>query len=84
MLFKNVGEDGRNFTQTIFMDSAPEPIAAGVAALTDMYSVMQFVNTLLNEDINGTWQLEVHDSYPIDGGMLNNWEIAFSGISIRQ
>ncbi|MCS7033439.1 MAG: proprotein convertase P-domain-containing protein, partial [Phycisphaerae bacterium] len=69
------GGSGDNYTNTIFDDSAPLPITSGTPPFTGSFRPEQPLSTLIGENGNGTWKLEVTDDLAGFGGTLNSWSI---------
>jgi subtilisin-like proprotein convertase family protein len=54
-----------------FMDGAPDitcPLDAG-----NTYDPVDSLSTFVDTEMAGTWQLQIDDTYPTDGGQLNSW-----------
>ncbi len=69
---------GVDMTDTTFDDEADTPIWAGVAPYTGQFQPVMPLATLIGENPNGTWTLEVTDSASWDTGMLNSWSISIT------
>ncbi|WP_043706410.1 proprotein convertase P-domain-containing protein, partial [Tenacibaculum ovolyticum] len=59
------GSSGDNYTNTIFDDSAANPIGSGVAPFTGAFRPETPLSNFIGENPNGNWTLTVFD---IDGG----------------
>lgn len=80
-LFNQRGGSGDNLTNTIFDDSAANPISAGTAPFTGAFRPEQplsLFNGLSAEDTNGEWQLYVFDLFAGDDGVLVDWRLEIS------
>lgn len=74
-LVQNRGGSLNDFTNTVFDDAAAVPISSGSPPFTGTFRPEQPLSALAGLDANGTWTLEVVDSYSGDGGSLNAWSI---------
>ncbi|XZE55195.1 S8 family serine peptidase [Planctomycetaceae bacterium SH139] len=73
------GADGDNFTDTVFDDSAANPIASGNAPFTGSFRPEEPLSAFTGLDPNGVWTLEIFDDAVGDTGTLNEWELIVSG-----
>ncbi len=71
------GNEGDNYTQTIFDDQAVISIKEGVAPFTGRFRPETPLNSLKNKEIKGQWQLRVAESGNVNSGMLNQWCLHF-------
>ena len=75
ILVNRRGGSGDNFSTTAFDDSAVTPIGGGSAPFNGSSRPEEALSTLVGEDPNGTWQLEIQDVIAPDWGILNTWSI---------
>jgi subtilisin-like proprotein convertase family protein len=75
VLASAVGADTDNFTGTIFDDAATTPIASATAPRTGRFRPAEALSALNGEGANGTWQLEIFDSFGADQGTLTAWSV---------
>ena len=78
-LATNRGAGGDNFCGTVFDDEAATPIAAGIAPFNGSY-IPDGASGLAAFDgkaPNGTWTLQVLDTFPQDGGTINSFSLIF-------
>ncbi len=71
------GNEGDNYTQTIFDDQSQISIKEGVAPFTGRFRPETPLNTLKNKEIKGQWQLRIAESGNVNSGMLNQWCLHF-------
>ncbi|MEO5674114.1 MAG: sulfatase-like hydrolase/transferase [Chitinophagales bacterium] len=76
-LAERSGEGGRNFTKTVFTDTASVLIADTTAPFTGAYQPQNSLSMLNGCTMNGTWKLKVIDHAQFDVGILQNWSINF-------
>ncbi|MBX7102504.1 MAG: proprotein convertase P-domain-containing protein [Gemmataceae bacterium] len=70
------GGSSDNFTDTVFDDEAGISIAAGVAPFSGSFRPEVPLSLLDGLGGNGTWTLEITDTYPpADNGILNSWSL---------
>ncbi len=80
-LFRDVGGDGDNFTDTVFDEAGSTPINAGAAPFAGTFRPNESFAAFFGEDARGAWTLEVEDSFPaFDEGTLNGWSLAIGGM----
>ena len=72
LLFDQVGFDGDDFSNTTLDDESSESILDGAAPFTGVYQPQEPLAMLVGEPVNGTWTLEILDSWDRDGGFLNS------------
>lgn len=74
------GEDpsGNDFRNTVFSDSAAQPIAGAQAPFTGTYRPEQPLSDLAGRQTQGTWTLRVTDQLGSDQGQLNAWGLDVS------
>jgi subtilisin-like proprotein convertase family protein len=80
LLSGNNGGFGDNFTNTIFDDSATNPIFTGTAPFTGTFQPDQPLATFNGLLSGGTWTLEVDDQVGGDVGTILNWSIDITSI----
>jgi subtilisin-like proprotein convertase family protein len=69
------GEDGENYTNTIFDDEATTPIGDGTPPFTGSFIPDESLAAFDGHDAQGTWRLVVYDWSVQDEGQLVSWEI---------
>ena len=67
------GNEGDNYTQTIFDDQASVSIKDAVAPFTGYFRPEMPLSNFNNKPIKGKWQLRIVESGQENSGMLNNW-----------
>jgi subtilisin-like proprotein convertase family protein len=77
VLVSNAGGSGDNFFETEFSDNAVEPINQQSPPFTGVFTPNEPLSTLLTDDPNGDWILEIQDQAFQDGGTLTEWELSF-------
>ncbi len=75
LLSSHHGSSGKNYTQTIFDDSASLSISQGTAPFTGAYRPDQPLSDFLHATAAGKWQLNVVDGFASDTGTLTNFSI---------
>jgi subtilisin-like proprotein convertase family protein len=78
-LVSGVGNDGDNFTNTVFDDYAPTSIddTANKPPYTGIFKPLEKLWLLNGEPSFGEWKLKIVDNGGGDGGVLNGWSISF-------
>lgn len=77
-LFSGVGGGDDNFTNTCCNDTSTIPIAQGTAQFTGVFRPMDHLGNLNNgQNGNGIWILQISDTYPVDQGILLDWNLEF-------
>jgi subtilisin-like proprotein convertase family protein len=69
------GEDGENYTNTIFDDEAPTPVGQGIAPFAGSFIPEEPLSVVDGHNVQGTWRLVIYDSEFGDEGQLVSWEI---------
>jgi subtilisin-like proprotein convertase family protein len=69
------GEDGENYTNTIFDDEATTPIGEGTPPFAGSFVPEEPLSVLDGQNVQGTWRLLVYDAAFGDEGELVSWEI---------
>ena len=77
-LFEAVGGDGDNFQGTVLDAQAGTPIGQGDSPFIGTFKPQGNLNSLNGQDPNGTWTLEVEDTYPEDGGRINSFSVTIT------
>ncbi len=77
MLSDRNGEDGDNYTQTIFDDQAMISINEGSSPFTGRFRPEISFDSYLNKSIKGQWRLRIVESGVPNSGMLNQWCLHF-------
>ncbi|MBN1877357.1 MAG: VCBS repeat-containing protein [Anaerolineae bacterium] len=74
-LFAGVGNDGADFSNTMFDDEAALSIISGTAPFSDTYRPMGILADFDGESPGGTWSLWVTDTNKVYGshGSINSW-----------
>ncbi len=78
VLFDAIGSDSHNFKGTTLDQQATVPIRAADAPFTGTFRPMGDLARFNNEDPNGTWTLEVQDSFDLDGGRINSFAVSLT------
>jgi subtilisin-like proprotein convertase family protein len=73
----NAGDNGQNYTNTVFDDAASVPISAGVPPMSGRFKPLDSLAVLNGTTPNGTWSLTVADLFGGDIGTLVNWSLDF-------
>lgn len=76
-LFTAVGGGGENFRNTTLDDEAPISIGNGTAPFSGSFRPEGVLSAFESRDVEGTWTLEITDTFPGDTGTLNNWSLDF-------
>ena len=71
------GNEGDNYTQTIFDDQAVNSIKQGVAPFTGRFMPEFPLSTYKDKSITGQWQLRIAESGNTNSGILNQWCLHF-------
>lgn len=66
-----------NYENTTFDDDAVMSITNEDGNISGTYSPVEPLAEFIEEDPNGTWILEVHDTVLTFGGTLNSWSLTF-------
>lgn len=75
VLASGVGQDGDDFTNTIFDDSASISITAGNAPFTGTFRPAQPLSGFNGLSLDGTWTLRIDDVFLQDFGILLDWSM---------
>jgi len=70
------GDGNDNYTGTIFIDSAANPITGGTAPFTGLFRPEQPLSTLAGTALAGTWTLRAADDATTDTGTLTGFQVA--------
>ncbi|MFP9098930.1 reprolysin-like metallopeptidase [Flavobacterium sp. RHBU_24] len=79
LLFGDECGDQDDATVT-FTDGAAAMQCGGTPALNGTFAPEEALSTLVGENVNGTWTLQVGDTVSGDGGAVNNWSLSLCGI----
>ncbi|HND53696.1 MAG TPA: proprotein convertase P-domain-containing protein, partial [Pirellulaceae bacterium] len=74
-LVSATGGSGNNFTSTTFDDGASTAITSGAAPFTGSFRPTESLSSLINQNANGVWMLQIKDSGGADVGTLNAWSL---------
>jgi subtilisin-like proprotein convertase family protein len=86
VLTSGLGDDGDDYTQTVFNQTASLPITSGEPPFTGEWRTLNPSDGLKvfdGEEADGTWSLFVTDDSPILYGNVNEWSLTFNS-SISQ
>ncbi len=75
VLYENFGDDGQDFADTTFSDSAPTSIFSGTAPYSGSFRPFGRLADLNGSPVDGTWTLRIDDYVPDNSGTLVNWSI---------
>ncbi|HEY9169726.1 MAG TPA: zinc-dependent metalloprotease family protein, partial [Lutibacter sp.] len=75
-------DDGANYTNTVFDDSALNTISSGAAPYTGTFSPAGTLSNFYDEVSFGVWTLKVVDLGPGDIGTINSWSLEICGVPI--
>jgi len=75
ILYSNPGDNGQNFVNTTFSDSAAQSILAGTAPYTGSFQPFNPLSALNGSAVNGTYQLVIDDGEANNTGTLLSWSI---------
>ncbi len=82
LLVSSRQDDGANYTNTVFDDSALNPLGSGTAPYTGTFSPEGTLSNFYDEASVGNWILKVVDSGPEDIGTINSWSLEICGVPI--
>ena len=82
LLSANNGDEGLNYTNTVFDDDAATSIASGIPPFTGTFKPQGNLSTFNNEESYGQWILQVIDGGPEDIGTIQNWSIEICGVAV--
>jgi subtilisin-like proprotein convertase family protein len=80
LLFGDKCGDGDN-AEVTFTDGAAAMTCTGTPALNGTFAPQEALATLLGENVNGTWTLQVEDTFAGDGGAVTGWSLNLCGIN---
>ena len=81
-LFREIGDEGDNFTKTSLSQFASTSINTASAPFSAAYKPFQSLTILNNNrNGNGVWKLRIIDSKLQNEGVLNNWSVTFGADS---
>jgi subtilisin-like proprotein convertase family protein len=75
LLVNRRGDDGDNFRETRFDDSANISVASATAPFRGTFLPEESLSNFNNLDPNGNWTLYLEDLQQQDGGQLNKWSL---------
>jgi subtilisin-like proprotein convertase family protein len=78
VLVNSRGDNGQDFTNTTFSDSATDSVAGASAPFTGTYRPEEPLSKLAGRIQQGTWKLRVTDQQGTHTGQLNSWGIDLS------
>jgi subtilisin-like proprotein convertase family protein len=81
------GNNGQNYTNTTFHDTALVNITQGTPPFTGWYKPQQALATFSNVQTQGYWILKIYDLRPGNTGTLLNWSLSIkysSPISVKK
>jgi subtilisin-like proprotein convertase family protein len=78
VLVNRRGGSGQNFTNTVFDDSAANPISSGSAPFTGTYQPETPLAVLIGSNPNGAWTLQVQDMALNDAGTIQSWSLSLT------
>jgi subtilisin-like proprotein convertase family protein len=78
-LFSGIAPAGLNFTNTVLDDEAVDSIVNGAPPFTGTFRPMGSLSDFDGEDSDGTWILEITDTFFFDEGSLNSWSLTIRG-----
>ena len=82
LLSANNGDEGLNYTNTIFDNDADTSITAGTAPFTGAFKPQGNLSSFNNEESYGQWILQAIDGGPEDIGSIQNWSIEICGVAV--
>ncbi len=82
LLSENNGDEGLNYTNTIFDSDADKSISTGTAPFTGVFKPQGELSILNNEESYGEWTLLVVDGGPEDLGSIESWSIEICGVEV--
>ena len=77
-LANDVGGTGKNFTNTVFADTASTPITSGTAPFTGTFQPETPLAGLNGLQALGTWKLVIEDTIPSTSAQLLSWTLTFN------
>jgi len=72
------GGAGDGYFETVFDDDAADPVQSGSAPFTGSYQPEGSLASLIGEDAEGIWILQVTDDFIADDGELLGWQLRLS------
>ncbi|MDP2067671.1 MAG: M12 family metallo-peptidase [Lutibacter sp.] len=75
-------DEGDNYVNTVFDDSASNSIGTGSAPYTGTFIPEGNLSNFYDEESYGNWILKVVDSGPDDIGKINSWSLEICGVPI--
>lgn len=83
-LFSRVGNNGRQFSSTLFDDESFNPVINGVSPFSGDYRPEQPLSAIDGENPAGTWGLKITDHATRDVGILDGWELDFTMLGLPE
>ncbi|PCH53703.1 MAG: hypothetical protein COC22_01910, partial [Flavobacteriaceae bacterium] len=75
-------DDGKNYTNTVFDDSAIASINSETAPYTGLFIPQGSLAKFNNEESFGNWTLKAVDEGPADFGTLDSWSLEVCGVNL--
>ncbi len=82
LLVSSREDEGDNYTNTVFDDSALKTISEGSAPYTGTFKPEGNLSNFYDEESFGNWILKVVDLGPDDIGKINSWSLEICGVPI--
>ncbi|WP_111707308.1 reprolysin-like metallopeptidase [Lutibacter citreus] len=82
ILSENNGDEGLNYTNTVFDDEADNSIIFGNSPFTGSFIPQESLSEFKNEESYGNWTLKAIDGGPDDYGSIQNWSIEICGENV--
>lgn len=82
LLSANNGDEGLDYTNTIFDNEADTSITSGIAPFTGIFKPQGDLSTFNNEESYGTWILQAIDGGPEDIGSIQTWSVEICGVAV--
>jgi len=79
LLSANNGDEGLDYTNTVFDNDADTLITSGIAPFTGTFKPQGDLSSFNFEDSYGNWTLNIVDSGPEDTGNLESWSLEICG-----
>ncbi|UMB59655.1 M12 family metallo-peptidase [Lutibacter sp. A80] len=83
LLSANNGNEGLNYTNTNFDDSAEVSITSGTPPFTGTFKPQGNLAAFNEEESYGDWILQAIDAGPEDTGSINSWSIEICGVAVN-
>ena len=79
LLTTGLGDDGDDFTDTVFDSDAGTSINDGTPPFTGTFTPLGDLSSLNGENATGTWTLTATDAFSGDTGTIDNWTLEICG-----